>query len=44
MKEVPTLPRKTPRPIAVEESLAVKAQAEFQAKRRLRRGEDTQAT
>jgi len=35
MKEAPTSPRKTARQIACEESLAVKAQAEFQAKRRL---------
>jgi len=35
MKEVPASPRKTPHQIALEESLAVKAQAKFQAKRRL---------
>jgi len=35
MKEAPTLPRKTACQIAHEESLAVKAQANFQAKRRL---------
>ena len=35
MKEAPTSPRKTARQIAHEESLAAKAQAAFQAKRRL---------
>ena len=35
MKEAPASPRKTARQIAYEESLAMKAQAAFQAKRRL---------